>query len=48
MLSRSPSIRIFVHTEPTDMRNYAVTVFMRSSRGSARIDCSWEAEIATD
>lgn len=30
MLSISPAVRIFVHALPTDMRNYAVTVIMRS------------------
>ena len=30
MLSLPPSIRIFVHALPTDMRNYAVTVIMPS------------------
>jgi hypothetical protein len=30
MLSFAPNIRIFLHARPTDMRNYAGTVFMGS------------------
>jgi hypothetical protein len=36
MLTLAANVRIYLHARPTDMRNYAVTVVMRSPRCRTR------------
>jgi len=38
MLIVPPQIKVFAALAPTDMRNYAVMVFMRSTRSPAGIN----------